>query len=171
MSYSLLRAGLITAALAVAPTLLVAQEAASGAAAPAAAAPAAAPTEAEQITARLAKLQQQAAQDPKVLAAYAGITTATEAAVPEYRVIAERAGTIRADIAAAQAAKDNVKLRALATEAGELQAKAQTARAAANANAEVQAKTLAYRTVLFKKMVEIDPEAQKLVARLAELKK
>ena len=164
MTSKLLRTGLFAAALAVAPTALAAQDAAP-------APVATAQTELQQIQARIAGIQQRAMQDAEVQAAAAAINAAMEAADPEYKTLAARAVSIRADVEAARAAADNAKLNALAAEAQTLQASVAAARGRANANADVQAKTTAYRTVLFKKMNEIDAETQKLVTRLGELQR
>ena len=163
MTSKLLRTGLFAAALAVAPTALAAQDAAAPA-------PVAnGQTELQQLQARIGGIQQRALQDTEVQAAAAAITAAMEVADPEYKTLAARAVSIRADVEAARAAADNAKLNALAAEATALQTSFAAARARANANPDVQAKTTAYRTVLLKKMVEIEPETQKLVARIGEL--
>lgn len=172
MASKLLRSGLITAALAAAPGIAMAQSAAPTV--PATAAPAAAeaapPTEAEQLQAQITRAQQAAAQNAEVQAANAAIIAAMEAADPEFRALSERARTIRTDIAAAQAAADNAKLRELAAETQQLNANIATARTRASANAEVQAKTTAYRTILLQTMVQIDPDVQKAITRLNELR-
>ena len=161
MPSKLLRTGLFAAALAVVPTALVAQEPAAPVAT--------APTELQQLQARIGGIQQRASQDPAVAAAAAEITAAMEAADPEYKALAARAITIRADVEAARAASDNARLNELAAEAQTLQASVNAARTRASAHADVQAKTTAYRTALLKKMVELEPDTQALLARLGEL--
>lgn len=171
MASKLLRTGLITAALAAAPSYVAAQDAAAAPAAPAAAAPAPALTEAQQIQAQIGQIQQQAMQDPAIQASFAEINTALEAVDPEFKALTERARTIRADITAAQTAADNAKLHALAAEVTQLNANLATARARATAHPDAQVKVVAFRTALVKKMQEINPETQALVARLTELSK
>ena len=165
MQSKLLRTGLITAVLAVTPTYLAAQAApAAPATAPAAA------SEAEQIQQRLALVQQQAMQDSAVHASAAAVTSAMEAADPEYKALSARAQQLRTDIAAAQASQDNAKLNELAAVAGKLQTEAAALQARVASNPAVQEKTNAYRTVVFQKMMEIDPETQALIAKLAQLR-
>lgn len=173
MPSKLLRTGLVTAVLAVAPTYLAAQEAAPAAApAPAAEAPAAPAvplTELQQLQQRLAALQQQANQDAAVQAAFAAVNEAMAAADPEFKTLSERAQAIPAEVEAARAASDNAKLNQLAAEVNALNTSLAAARQRASANADVQAKTTAYRTALLTKMVELEPNTQQLIARLGEL--
>lgn len=171
MLSKILRAGVVTAAIVVVPSQLVGQESPAAPAAPEAAAPAAAPTEAEQIQARLGRLQQQALQDPAIQAAYADINATMETVDPEFKALAERAETLKADVAAAQAAQDNARLHELADEAKTLQQNIVTSRARVMANPEVQKKMEEFKVKLFGKMQELDPEAQNLVNRLTELSK
>ena len=161
MPSKLLRTGLVTAALALAPTFLAAQESAPAAAE--------APSELQQLQQRLGELQTQANQDPAVQAAFAEVNAAMVAADPEYGTLTVRAQAIPAEVEAARAASDNAKLNDLAAEVTALNASLAAARQRASANAEVQAKTNAYRTVLLTKMVEIEPNTQQLIARLGEL--
>ena len=168
MQSKLLRTGLITAVLAVAPTYLAAQAAPASPATPSTAP--AAPSEADQIQARLVQIQQRAMQDAAVVASAAEVNAAMEAADPEYRALSQRAEQLKAEIATAQAAQDNAKLRELAAAAQKLQGEAVAIQGRISANAEVQAKTTAYRNVVFQKMMEIDPQTQALVAKLAQLR-
>jgi hypothetical protein len=154
----LLTAGALWTVMAAAPTMLRAQ---------------AAPTDAAAITAQIQRVQQQALQDPELRAANQAITTlltATMAKVdPSYPTYAARAATLNADVAAAQAAKDNARLNELAEEAKELQANVTAARAKAEADAAVKAELEAFRVKLFTKMVELDPSVKDLVAQLETL--
>lgn len=166
MLSKLLRTGLFTATLAVAPSYLVAQEAAP---APEQAATAAAPSEAQQIQARLGQIQQQAMTDPGVKAAFDEINTALEAADPEFKQLSERARGLKLDVDVARAANDNARLHELAAEAKNLQTALPAARARATQNPAVQEKVTAFRTTLAAKMQQLDPETQNLIARLTEL--
>lgn len=172
MLSKILRASLFTLALTAVPAYLSAQESATPAAPESGAA---APSEAEQIQARLTQLQQQALQDASIKAAQGEILTAIQEAAgrvdPGYAGYAQRAQTLPADVAAAQAAKDNAKLKLLAEEAKQLQQSIAAAQAKAREDAAVKAKLDEYKVKLFTKMVEIDPQAQKLADRLGELQK
>ena len=154
----LLTAGALCTVMAAAPTMLRAQSA---------------PADAAAITAQIQRVQQQALQDPELRAANQAVTallTATMAKVdPSYPTYAARAATLNADVAAAQAAKDNARLNELAEEAKELQANVTAARAKAEADAAVKAELEAFRVKLFTKMVELDPSVKDLVAQLETL--
>jgi hypothetical protein len=182
MLKNILRTGTVAAALAVVPSLVVAQQptpapAPADSAAPQApqAAPAdtGSPAELQQVSAQLEAIQARAMQDPQIQAANAELTAVVTAAIeksdPNAHAALERAKTIKADVAAAQAAQDNDKLQALATEAQQLQQTVSAAQQKAMADPEVQKKMGDFKTQLFKKMVEIDPQAQQLVARLSAL--
>ena len=171
MSSKLLRTAFITATLAVAPSLAAGQDAAATSAAPAAASAPAAPSEAQQIQQRLGQVQQQAMQDAALQAAFAEINTALEAADPEFKTLSDRARTLKADVATAQAASDNARLHQLAAEAKQLQTNLPAARARATQNPAVQEKVVAFRTALAEKMQQIDPEIPALLTRLGELQK
>lgn len=168
--------GAFAAALVVAPSSLAAQaEPAAQAAgtAEAAAAQPAPPSELQQVTARLGQIQQRAMQDPQIQSASQELNATIQAAMgrldANYATMAERAVTLKADVAAAQAAEDNARLHELAAEAKELQAGIAAARDKAMADPEVKEKVEAFKVRLFEKMVELDPEAQTLVQRLTEL--
>jgi chromosome segregation ATPase len=171
MQSKLLRTGLFTALLAAAPAYLGAQEAPEAPApeAPAAAEPAPEPTEAQRIQAQIESIQQRAMQNPEVQAALAQMNATLEAVDPEYRELTARGVLIREEIAAAQAAQDNDRLRELAEEVPELNTRLQAARARASAHPDAVEKTNEFRTKLFETMMAIDPETQNLVNRLAEL--
>jgi hypothetical protein len=173
MTRRLLTAGALWTAMAAAPTLLHAQTATPAPATPAAEAPAAPAADAAAITAQIQRVQQQALQDPELRAANQAISTlltATMAKVdPSYPTYAARVATLNADVAAAQAAKDNARLNELAAEAKELQASVAAAQAKAREDAAVKAELEAFRVKLFTKMVEIDPSVKDLVAQLETL--
>jgi predicted nucleic acid-binding Zn-ribbon protein len=165
MQSKLLRTGLFTAVLALAPTYLAAQEATP---APASEAPAE-QTEAQRIQAQINAIQERAMQNSEVQAAFAEVNATLERVDPEYRELTARGVSIREEITAAQAAQDNERLHALAEEVPQLNQRLQAARARAAAHPDAVEKTNEFRTKLFEAMVAIDPETQNLVARLGEL--
>lgn len=131
--------------------------------------------EIRQITARLTQLQQQASQDPAVKAAQDSLNALVQGTMarldPSYTTLAQRAQALPADVAAAQAASDNARLHELAEEAKQLQQSIASVQARAMQDAAVREQVGAYRVKLFTRMVEIDPEAQKLADRLGELQR
>jgi hypothetical protein len=126
-----------------------------------------------QIQARLQQIQQRALQDPELQAAQAQVgdeVVATMGRVdPTFTARSERAQAMQADIAAAQEAGDNERLHALAAEAEELQAAFGRARAQAMEDPELQSTIQAYQAQVVARMVELEPETETLLARLAEL--
>ena len=179
MDRRFLTVGAITAVMAFAPAMLHAQaDAANGAqaeaAAPAATAePAGQAADAEAIAAQIQRVQQQALQDPSLRAANQAISQLIMQTLPKvdpnYAAYAARAGTLKADVAEAQAAQDNARLNELAEEAKQLQANVAAAQAKAREDATVKERLEEFRVQLFTKMVEIDPAVQDLVAQLQEL--
>jgi hypothetical protein len=151
------------------PAHLAAQETAP---APEAAAPAPA-DEAAAIQARLQQIQQRALQDAELQAAQQQVgreVVETMARVdPTFTAKSERAQAMTADIAAAQEAGDNDRLHELNAEAQALQQAFADARTLAMQDAELQASIAAYQARVVEKMVEIEPETEQLLARLAEL--
>jgi hypothetical protein len=141
------------------------------AAPPAQAAPAA--DEAAQLRQKIGALQQQALQDPSLKPAQDSFNTVVSAAMgrldPQAPAKLARAQSINADIAAAQAAGDNVKLNALAAEATALQGYFATMRPRAMADPAVQAARQAWLARVLEKMKQIDPNAQQYVDRLTAL--
>lgn len=160
--------GAMAAALTFAPALASAQ--AEPGPSDAAAAP---QSELQQISARLTQIQQRAMQDPQIKSASEELNTSIQAAMARldagYPALAQRAETLRTDVAAAQEAEDNARLHELADEARQLQAGIAAAREKAMADPQVNEQVEAFKVRLFEKMVEIEPEAQTLVNRLTEL--
>lgn len=157
-------ASVIVACALAAPASLRAQDAS--------AAPDAHPATAEQLVARIQAIQAQALQDPELRAANRAIAELIAETLPrvdaDYPKYAERAQTIRVDVAAAQEAADNARLTELAEETKELQAKVAAAQERAREDPAVRAELEAFRTRLFAKMLEIEPTVQALVAQLEE---
>jgi phenylalanyl-tRNA synthetase alpha subunit len=138
-------------------------------------APAAQPAadEAAQIQQRLQAIQQRALQDAALQQRQAAIGEEVVATMgrldPTFSARAERAQAMQADIAAAQQAEDNARLHELNAEAQELQQAFATARAQAMQDEQVQASLQAFQGEVVAKMIEIEPETETLLARLAEL--
>jgi chromosome segregation ATPase len=128
--------------------------------------------ESSQIEARIQAVQQQAMQDAEIQAASTELQSLIQTTMlrlaPEFQQYAERAQTLKSDVAAAQAENDNARLHELAAEAQELQQRINDLQARAMEDAAVQQKLEAYRVQLFNRMVEIDPEVRALLQQLQE---
>lgn len=167
------QACLVALGVLVLPVHLSAQEAAP--AAPAAAEQTAADPKAEaaQIQARLQEIQQRVLQDPEVQAAQAKIGEDLTAVMTridaEFTARTERAEALKAEVAAAQEAKDNAKLNELAAEAEKIQGDFAATRQRALQDPEMVGKVQALQQQIVAKMVEVEPETRELIARLQEL--
>lgn len=166
--FKTLRPSLFALALAAAPAALSAQT-------PAAPQPQApAQTEMQQIQVRLQEIQQRALQDAALKAAQDSIGTEMTATMerldPTYRAQAARAEALKADVAAAQAARDNAKLNQLAAEAAQLQQGFNAARQRAMQDAAMAARIKSFQERIVAKMNEMEPETQALLARLQALR-
>ena len=167
-----------TVLLAFAALALPAAAAAQTAPAPAQPAPqqpASSPqAEIQQIQQRLGQLQQQALADSAVKAAEATFGAELMAAMqrldPTTQAKIARGEALNQEVQAAQAASDNAKLTALATEAQGLQAFFNDLRPRALATPEMQEKRRVFLAVLLARMNQIDPQAQALVTRLETLR-
>ncbi|HVG45392.1 MAG TPA: hypothetical protein VM890_11695 [Longimicrobium sp.] len=144
--------------------------------APAPAAPPAAASSADelaQLRQKIGALQQQALQDPALKPAQDTFNTVVSAAMgrldPAAPAKLARAQSINADIAAAQAANDNVKLNQLAAEATALQSYFAGIRPRAMADPQVVAARQVFLARVLEKMKQIDPNAQQYVDRLTAL--
>jgi len=159
-----LRPSLLAMALLAAPVGLAAQEAP---------AEPQQQTEAQQIQSRLQEIQARALQDPALVAAQDSIGTELVATMervdPSYKAQAERAETLKSEVAAAQEAKDNAKLNQLAAEATQLQQGLAAARERAMQDPQMAARIKAFQERIVAKMVEVDPETQTLLGRLQEM--
>ena len=166
-----LRTSLFALALAAAPAALAAQQTP---AAPPAQPQAPAQTEMQQIQARLQQIQARALQDAALKAAQDSIGTEMTATMervdPTYRAQAARAEALKAEVTAAQAAKDNAKLNQLAAEATQLQQGFASARQRAMQDAAMAARIRSFQERIVAKMAELEPETQTLLARLQELR-
>ncbi len=164
-----LRTSLFALALAAAPAALSAQ---GTPAAPQPQAPAQA--EMQQIQARLQQIQARALQDAALKAAQDSIGTEMTATMerldPTFRAQAARAEALKAEVTAAQAAKDNAKLNQLAAEATQLQQGFASARQRAMQDAAMAARIKSFQERIVAKMAELEPETQTLLTRLQELR-
>lgn len=173
MSLKHLRVALVAAAVIV-PAHLSAQQTGTPAPAPVQA-PAATDPQAEiqQIQTRLRDLQVRVLAEPVFKAAQDSVGDALTATMerldPNYKAAAARTITLKQDVAAAQAARDNAKLTQLATEAGQLQQTFATDRERAMQDPEMQTRIKAFQQRILTRMNEIDPQTQQLLARLQEL--
>jgi hypothetical protein len=169
------RLALLAAAALALPAAARAQTTPAPAPAPAAppAQPAPAADEAAQLRQKIGALQQQALQDPSLKPAQDSFNTVVSAAMgridPAAPAKLARAQSINADIAAAQAASDNVKLNQLAAEATALQTYFAGIRPRAMQDAQVVAARQVFLARVLEKMKQIDPNAQQYVDRLTAL--
>jgi DNA repair exonuclease SbcCD ATPase subunit len=165
---------LALAALAL-PAAVSAQTTPAPAPAPAQQPAASAQAEIQQIQQRLAQLQQQALQSDSAARAAeatfgADLMAAMQQLDPTTQAKAARGEALNQEVEAAQAANDNARLTALATEAQGLQAFFAGLSQRALATPEMQEKRRAFLAVLLARMNQIDPQAQALVARLETLR-
>lgn len=164
-----LRPSFLALALAAAPAALAAQQ---PPAVPQQQSPAAETV--EQIQARLQAIQARALQEPALKAAQDSIGTEMTATMervdPTFRAQAARAESLKAEVAAAQEAKDNAKLNQLAAEANQLQQGFAATRQRAMQDPQMAARIKAFQERIVARMVELDPETQTLLTRLQELR-
>ena len=168
------RIALLAAAALALPAAAHAQTTPPPAPAPAAPPAAAAPAdEAAQLRQKIGALQQQALQDPTLKPAQDSFNTVVSAAMgrldPTAPAKLARATSINADIAAAQAASDNVKLNQLATEATALQTYFAGIRPRAMADPQVVAARQVFLGRVLDKMKTLDPNVQQYIDRLGAL--
>jgi hypothetical protein len=162
----------LTSLLALAALALPAQISAQEQSAPAVSQEAA--DETAQIQTRLQQIQQRVLQQPALQAAQQELgdeLVATMARVdPTFTPNSERAQAMQADIAAAQEAGDNERLRALAAESEVLEQAFAAARARAMQDEAFQERMQAFRQQVVAAMIEQDAETGTLLARLDELR-
>ena len=89
---------------------------------------------------------------------------------PTFRAQAARAEALKAEVTAAQAAKDNAKLNQLAAEATQLQQGFASARQRAMQDPAMAARIKSFQERIVAKMAEVEPQTQTLLARLQELR-
>ncbi|HET7460012.1 MAG TPA: hypothetical protein VFJ82_02145 [Longimicrobium sp.] len=167
------RIALLAAVALALPAAAAAQQTTPAPAQPAAPAPAAPANEAAQLQQKLGALQQRAMQDPSLKAATDSFNAVVQAGMakldPQSTAKVARAAAIPAEVTAARAANDNVRLNALAAESNALQSYFTGLRQRAIQLPEVAAARQAFVARLFEKMKEYDPQAQSYVDRLTQL--
>ena len=167
-----LRPSLFALALAAAPAAPAALAAQEAPAAPQQQTPAQA--EMQQIQGRLQQIQQRVLQEPAFKAAQDSIGTEMTATMerldPTYRAQAARAEALKAEVTAAQAARDNAKLNQLAAEATQLQQGFASARQRAIQDPAMAARIKSFQERIVARMSEVDPQTQTLLVRLQELR-
>jgi hypothetical protein len=129
--------------------------------------------EIQQVQAQLEPLQARALEEEDLKAEQDQVVKALRdqmvAADPENEGRLVRMEAIMAEAAIAQEAGDAEKLAALTTEASSLQPRIQAAQEAALAHPDVQPRIAAFQENLQKRIVAIDPAAQGMLDRVAEL--
>lgn len=129
--------------------------------------------ELQQIQAQLEPIQAEALQDPEILAEQQTLGEEIQAAMAELDPSTPdrmaRLQELVTEAQAAQAAQDAEAVQVLMTEAQGIQARLQEAQAQALERPEIAPRVEAFQKQLQAKMVEIDPEAEPLIQRAADL--
>ncbi len=127
-------------------------------------------TEMQEIQQRLAPIQQQAMQDPELMAQYQQVQEQVEGAMREEDpTLFTRVEELQEGMQAAQEAGDEEQLQTLAMQAQGIQQEIQTVQEAAISRPDVRQSVEAFEGASRAKMVEIDPEADTLLERAEEL--
>lgn len=176
-----LGATLLALAIAAAPATAQ-QKTAPAAAAPSASAPRAPQptaeqqawlTELQQIGQRLQAAQMKALQDSELRAQQEALGAEFKAAMekqdPGLAGVAQRVETMEAEARKAEQSGDEAKMKQLTQEAQQIQMRFAKAQAEALKNPALAAKAEAFEDKIEKKVIEIEPEAPKLLARGQEL--
>jgi predicted nucleic acid-binding Zn-ribbon protein len=159
--------------LAVLPTAALAQQ-------PAPAAPQEPPQEVQawlvemqQLHGRLEGIQEKAMADPTLSEEQQALGTSIREAMMQVDPALEQSMTrmqaLEAEAAAAQQQGDQAKLQQIGMEAQQIQQRFVSAQQQALQQPELSAKVEAFQDRLEQKMREVDPEAEKLIARFQEL--
>jgi predicted nuclease with TOPRIM domain len=128
----------------------------------------------QQVQERLGRLQAQAIQENEELEARRtqvdGLVTAAMSEInPESEAQIERLSVLSDEMMVAQQAQDSARLQEIMTEAMSIRAELGAAQAAAVGRADVQMEIQSFEEDLMARVVEIDPDAPGLLARLEEL--
>jgi len=168
---NVLRISVVAAALAIAPAMAVAQEQV----------PAQQPSpevqqkvaEMQQLEQQLAPVQAEALQDPTLQQAQAELNQALIAAMmeggAEVQADLQRVETIQPELAAAQESGDQEQLGRLVHEAQALQDRLGQAQMLALQEPALAAQAEQFQTQLRARMVEIEPQSEAMLERLAAL--
>ena len=130
--------------------------------------------EAAALERKLAELQARALEAPAVAAAQAAVEEEMKRAMvradPAAAARIARAEGLREEVEAARTEGDNAKLNQLASEAQSLQSYFVSLRARAVEDAALAARTREFQEVLVGEMIELEPQADAWVDRLATLR-
>lgn len=131
--------------------------------------------ELQTVSGRLQALQEQALQDAELTAAQeslgARIRTAMEESDPSLVDGMERVETLQGEAEAAQAAGDQAKLMELGAELQQIEARFVIAQQRALARSDISSDLEAFEARLQARLVELDPEAPRLIERFQELQR
>lgn len=178
MSVRILRYVVPALALAIAPVVLAAQQGPAEAvqSSPETQLPPEAQAviqEMQQIGAQLAPIQEQALEDPALQSAGEALAQRVQAAMttidPTTPERMERLKALMLEARAAEAEKNEQRLGEIFSEAEDVQQSLQAAQAQAIQRPEVAADIEGFQARMAEKMVEVDPKAEHLLARFAEL--
>lgn len=129
--------------------------------------------ELQELQSQLQPLQEQALQEPEIQAEQASVVEALfetmVASNPETAQRIERLEGLMQEAQAAQEAGDAERIAQLSAEAAELQPQIQAAQAEALSHPDVQPRVAAFQQKLNARVVEIDPAAEQVIERIAEL--
>jgi hypothetical protein len=129
--------------------------------------------EIEQIHARLEPVQDRALADPAIReereALSGTIASAIERLDPGLAEHLERYSALEGEVAEAQAAGDQARIREIFDEAAIIERRYEAAQASALSQPEVAVRVQRFQARLLAKMTELEPQAESLVERLEEL--
>lgn len=129
--------------------------------------------EIEQLHGRLQDIQEQALQDPQINAAQTGlgnlIKQAMEKSDPALVKGFARMQAMETEAAAAQQKGDTGKLQQLGAEAQQIEKQFAAAQQKVLQQPEIASRVAAFQQALERKMLSINPDTEKLIARFQEL--
>lgn len=124
----------------------------------------------QQIQAQLQPIQQQALEDEELAAQVAALQTRMETAVRNENPEAmDRFEQLRSDLSEAQAAGDQQRMQSLVMEGQGVQRELQMAQMAVAERPEIKRAIEAFQAAQRERMIEIDPQAERLLDRLDSL--
>ena len=129
--------------------------------------------ELDKLHAQLEEIQTRALEDPQIAAAQdelgARIKLAMERIDPNLQRGLDRMDAMEAEASAATQRRDAAKLQQLSTEAEQIQKQFVAAQERALQQPEIAALVTAFQERLEKKMLELNPQSERIVARFREL--
>lgn len=130
-------------------------------------------TEIQQLHTRLEALQTKALADPQITAEQQTLGLSIKAAMgkidPSLEQSLDRMKQLETQAAEAEKGGDQAKLQQLGQEAQQIERRFMTAQQKALEQPDLAARVLEFQEKLHKKMLQVDPEAQKLITRFQEL--